>query len=392
MQLTLRPAIKRGRNYAFPAAWAADAGDGRRFSSEPLPSVDAAPYLSFAPIGKCPGRVTPDQPPSSFMDAEPVALTFVRHEFSEPDDVAYRSTRESSGGPWPLRRARQCRPPPGPGARHQPAYGGRARRLLPRRLLHAAPISARARRCRRYKVDRVPADLGNKDGNERKMLFITAILPVILEVNQRVLADREQLLYLRDKLSATPQMLTADRTHLARRSGRPLRDDVRQASTSWSGASTSCRPRWRSPRAASDRAGARRSLRAPAMPCTARSRRSAATASRCRGSRVPACRSPSPMLARRPTPMSPTSTPIPPMPASATRGRRCASAARIPTAIRLIGSLLRYSERGQGYVQFVRQIMRENDLQRLRQGEALGVSDEPVTSSAAAGRRRLTSG
>ena len=51
------------------------------------------------------------------------------------------------------------------------------------------------------KVERVPADLGNKDGSERKALFITALLPVVLEVNQRVLADREQLLYLRDKMA-----------------------------------------------------------------------------------------------------------------------------------------------------------------------------------------------
>jgi Bax protein len=33
-----------------------------------------------------------------------------------------------------------------------------------------------------------------------------------------------------------------------------------------------------------------------------------------------------------------------------------------PEGYRLIGTLLRYSERGQGYVQFVRQIMRENEL------------------------------
>ena len=33
-----------------------------------------------------------------------------------------------------------------------------------------------------------------------------------------------------------------------------------------------------------------------------------------------------------------------------------------PDGYRLIGKLLRYSERGQEYVQFVRQIMRENEL------------------------------
>jgi Bax protein len=51
------------------------------------------------------------------------------------------------------------------------------------------------------KVERVPDDLVNRDGGERKSLFISALLPVILEVNQRVLADREQLLFLRDKIA-----------------------------------------------------------------------------------------------------------------------------------------------------------------------------------------------
>jgi Bax protein len=54
------------------------------------------------------------------------------------------------------------------------------------------------------KVERVPDDLVRKDGSERKALFITALLPVILEVNQRVMAEREELLFLRDKLRATP--------------------------------------------------------------------------------------------------------------------------------------------------------------------------------------------
>src|SRR6185436_12141628 len=45
-------------------------------------------------------------------------------------------------------------------------------------------------------------DLSTKDGNERKQLFIGALLPVVLEVNQRVLAEREQLLSVRDRLAA----------------------------------------------------------------------------------------------------------------------------------------------------------------------------------------------
>ena len=39
---------------------------------------------------------------------------------------------------------------------------------------------------------------------------------------------------------------------------------------------------------------------------------------------------------------------------------------------RLIGSLLRYSERGQDYVQFVRQIMRENDLRDFDKAKLSG--------------------
>ena len=50
------------------------------------------------------------------------------------------------------------------------------------------------------------------------------------------------------------------------------------------------------------------------------------------------------------------------MPASALRARRCASAAKFSSGYNLIGSLLRYSELGQEYVRFVRQIMRENEL------------------------------
>ncbi|TMJ22754.1 MAG: hypothetical protein E6G95_20525, partial [Alphaproteobacteria bacterium] len=64
------------------------------------------------------------------------------------------------------------------------------------------------------KFERVPDDLGNKDGGERKALFITALLPVILEVNQRVLAEREQLLFLRDKMQSGRDLSTFERLWL----------------------------------------------------------------------------------------------------------------------------------------------------------------------------------
>ena len=89
MQLTLRPAIERGRNYAFPAAWAALLATGVVLY-KPLPTVDAAPYLSFG-VGSAEAREI-DQAALFVPEAEPATLTFVRHEWSEPDDVAYRAT------------------------------------------------------------------------------------------------------------------------------------------------------------------------------------------------------------------------------------------------------------------------------------------------------------
>ena len=125
----------------------------------------------------------------------------MRRRPSEPDDILIVSMRDPSMGHGrfaapgnALRRQVQLRA-------DQPAHRRRARRLLPRRLLHLLTDIRQGEAVPPIKVDRVPADLGNKDGNERKQLFITAILPVVLEVNQRVLADREQLLYLRDKLA-----------------------------------------------------------------------------------------------------------------------------------------------------------------------------------------------
>ncbi|NQW52278.1 MAG: hypothetical protein HQ465_13675, partial [Rhodospirillales bacterium] len=96
MQLTLRPAIERGRNFAFPAAWAAVLATGVGFY-KPLPSVDVTPYLSFVGVGSAYAQ---DAERTSYpvMDAEPAALIFVRHEMSEPDDVTHRSTRDGSGG------------------------------------------------------------------------------------------------------------------------------------------------------------------------------------------------------------------------------------------------------------------------------------------------------
>jgi len=63
----------------------------------------------------------------------------------------------------------------------------------------------------------VPDDLSLRDGVERKMLFITALLPVILDVNQRVSIEREQLVQLRDRFAEDPDSLGVfDRAWLTR--------------------------------------------------------------------------------------------------------------------------------------------------------------------------------
>ena len=61
---------------------------------------------------------------------------------------------------------------------------------------------------------RVPEDLVTKEGPQRKMLFITALLPVILEVNQRVLAEREQLIFLRGKMGTLAGLTPTERMWL----------------------------------------------------------------------------------------------------------------------------------------------------------------------------------
>ena len=211
------------------------------------------------------------------------------------------------------------------------------------------------------KVDRVPADLGNKDGYERKQLFITAILPVVLEVNQRVMADREQLLALRDKLAADPLSMSpieriwlddlADRyeTTPDRIDELVRRVDIVPPSMAIAqggvelGWGTSFAARTGNALFGQIQTVGRHSVDVPWKP----------------GNGMP-------------QPFSNVGeateayiTNLNTHPAYA--GFRTARAAARERGeelegYRLIGTLLRYSERGLQYVQFVRQIMRENDL------------------------------
>ena len=206
MQCSIWPAVERGRQYAFPAVWAAVFATGVGLS-EPLPSFDVAPYLSFAPIGSANAR-SPDQAALHTMDAEPEALTFVRQEASEPDDIFHVSTREPSIGHGRFAA-------PGNAVRRQVQLRAISPRTADelagffRDASYTLTVIRQGEAVPAIKVDRVPADLGTKDGNERKTLFITAILPVVLEVNQRVLADREQLLRLRNKIANDPTGMSA---------------------------------------------------------------------------------------------------------------------------------------------------------------------------------------
>ncbi|MBI3196300.1 MAG: glucosaminidase domain-containing protein [Rhodospirillales bacterium] len=358
MKLLIRPAVERGRRYAFPAAWAAMVATGVGLS-EPLPTVDVAPYLSFAAIGPA-SAASPGQPAFLAMDAQPAALTFVRHDVNEPDDGHHAPNREITLGHGrfaapgnAVRRQVQLRPiSPRTANELADFFRDVSYTLTEVRLGEAVPP---------IKVDRVPDDLNTKDGNERKSLFITAILPVVLEVNQRVLADREQLLYLRAKIAAAPLRMTAvERIWLEGLAERyetsvdKLDELVRRVDIvppSMAIAQGGVESGWGTSFAARNgnalfgqiQVAGRHSVSVPWKPG-----------------------------AGMPQPFTDVGeatdayiTNLNTHPAYAGfRAERAAMRERgeHPAGYHLIGTLLRYSERGQGYVQFVRQIMRENEL------------------------------
>ena len=200
MSSFFRSAGDRGRVFAFPAVWAAVfvAGVGAR---APLPAEDASSFLSFSTGSAQAASATP----SMFfaLAAQPLSLTFVRHDV-EPDEAI--GAREASGGQGRFAA-------PGNAVRRQVQL----RAINPRTSDELAGFFREAsytltdirqgEAVPAIRVERVPDDLVTKEGPLRKTLFITALLPVILEVNQRVLAEREQLIFLRSKLG-TPAGLT----------------------------------------------------------------------------------------------------------------------------------------------------------------------------------------
>jgi Bax protein len=345
MQSSIWPALERGRYYAFPAVWAAVFATGVGFSQQPLPSLDVAPYLSFAPLGKASAAVLD---PVAFLalNAEPESLTFVRHEVSEPDDTFHSPARDFSFGHGrfaapgnALRRQVQLRPV-NPRTADELAgfFRDVAYSLTDIRLGEAVPP---------IRVERVPADLVNKDGNERKALFITAILPVVLDVNQRVLAEREQLLYLRDKMAMAPMSISpieriwledlADRYEASVNDIDELVRRVDIVPPSMAIAQGGVESGWgTSPAARSTNALFGQIRAGSPQPFTNVAQATDAYITNLNTHRAYAAfRVARAALREQGEPLD---------------------------GYRLVGSLLRYSEMGQDYVKFVRQIMRENDL------------------------------
>ena len=201
MQSIFRPLLDRGRLYAFPAVWVAvfAAGVGLR---QPVSPVDITTFLSFNTQGHSleTGTVVPP------MRADTAALIFVRHDLLEPEQNSYSAREPGSHGRFAA---------PGNAVRRQ----AQLRKIYPRTadelagFLRDASFSLSDVRLGvavpPIKVERVPIDLGTKDGNERKQLFIAALLPVLLEINQRVQAEREQLLSIRDRLAAGDSLTPA---------------------------------------------------------------------------------------------------------------------------------------------------------------------------------------
>jgi Bax protein len=347
MQLPVWPALERGRDYSLAIVWTGLLMAGVVLA-KPSSSLEADSYLVLPPApsadATAPAANLPD------LDSRPPALVFVRHETGGPDETSYRFAREPS---WAHGR-----------------FGAPANAV--RRQVHLRSIDAKTAdelagffRQAAYslgdvrqgeavppiRLEKIPADLGSKDGNERKALFITALLPVVLEVNQRILADREQLLYLRDKLRTRPQRVSsieriwldelAERYDTSADSLDELLRRVDIVPPSMAIAQGGVESGWGTSTAARSNSlfgQLQATGRFAAMP---QPFANLAEATAAYVANLNTHRAYAPFRSAR-----------------ALLRKRGASL----DGYQLIGSLLRYSELGQEYVRFVRQIMRENDL------------------------------
>ena len=354
MGFSVRPAVEAGRNYAFPIVWSAVlvAGIGLQ---RPFPELNAGQMLAFNVIPPAAAEVRPAVAPSS---PDPM-LSFVRHDI-EVEDVQPVSAREIASG----------------GHGRFAAPGNAMRRQIQVKAINPKTADELAGFFREasytltdvrqgdpvppLKVERVPDDLNNKEGAERKSLFITALLPVILEVNQRVLAEREQLLFLRDKLQSPTGLTTFERTWLDQLADRydssadkldellkrvdavPPSMAIAQAGIE-SGWGTSFAARTGNALFGQIQAGGRHAVTV---------------------SWKPGAGMPQPFANVGEAADAYVSNLNTHNAYSAFRTERATMRSRgeTPDGYRLIGQLLRYSELGQQYVGFVRQVMREDKL------------------------------
>lgn len=349
MRSAILPAVGRGRPYAFPVVWATLFATGVALAEPRPPASDIESHFFFASGA---GGDQADLPP---LNDEPGSLVFVEQPASHPDDTFNRQLAEAFLGHGrfaapgnALRRQAQMRPF-NPRTADELAGFFRAASYTLNDVRQGEAVPP-------VKIQRVPEDLGSKGGNERKALFITAVLPAVLEVNQRVLADREHLLALRDKLewSAIERMWIEDlseryNTSPDRIDELLLRVDIVPPSMAIaqggveSGWGTSFAAREGNSLFGQIQATGRHSVSVPWQPG--------------RG---------------MPQPFSNIGEATEAYIANLNTHPAYAAFRRERAALRargsqldgyhLIGTLLRYSELGQRYVQFVREIMRENDL------------------------------
>jgi len=359
MRLMLQPAIKSGRLYGFPLAWMAVFATGVSLR-QPVPAIDASSFLGFSTLGPASGIVVPP------MNPETAALMFMRHDLIEADDPSHYNARDIAGGHGRFAA-------PGNAAHRQV----QPRAINPRTADELAgffrDVSYTLNDVRQgfavppIKVERVPDDLGSKEGSERKLLFITALLPVILEVNQRVLAEREQLARLRDRMigEGSEALSLFDRAWLQQLAGRyeinaeqidrgfldELMRRVDIVPPSMAIAQSGIESGWGTSFAARAGNALFGQIQSVGQHTVSVSWKPGAGMPQPFANVGEAAEAYVVNLNTHPAYV-------------AFRAERAAMRERgeTPDGYRLIGQLLRYSERGAGYVQFVRQVMREDSL------------------------------
>ena len=349
MHRSFHPLIARGRTYAFPAVWAAMLATGVGLS-EPVRSLDLSSALLLAGIGTAQAHnaetVAPLPRPDlgSRVDALSAALP-VPDDVNQPPPVMASMGHGRFAAPGnAVRRQVQVKP-------INPRTADELAGFL-RDVSYTLTDIRQGEAVPAIKVERVPADLGSKDGNERKQLFISAILPVVLEINHRVLVDRERLVALRDRLAADPDGMTAIE--------RVWVEDLAE--------------RYETPPDRLDELLRRVDIVPPSMAIAQGGVESgwgtsfaARTGNALYGQMQLVGRNsgvPQPFSSvGEATEAYIANLNTHPAYASFRTARAAARERGEPLeGYRLVGTLLRYSERGLAYVQFVRQIMRENDL------------------------------